>query len=264
VADLFVGAAAGGGPHVKLFDGAKLLAGVPSEQAVVYSFFAYGLAFAGGVNVALGDVTGDGTPDLITGAGAGGGPHVKVFDGRTAAVVWSMMAYDVTFTGGVSVSAADFNWDGYADIVTGAGPGGGPHVKVLDTARLGDRRPDGVIADTAMLASFFAYDVAFPGGVDVTAGDVTGDGRPEIITGAGTGGGPHVKAFDASPTELASFFAFDKGDRNGVNVAFHRTEVGPRLFVGSLRSGGVRLFAPPAFVLESEWPPDGLKGVFVG
>ncbi len=63
------------------------------------------------------------------------------------------------------MAAGDVNGDGRADIVTGAGPGGGPHVRVFS----------GV--DLAVLASFFAYDPGFHGGVSVAAGDINGDGR---------------------------------------------------------------------------------------
>ena len=48
------------------------------------------------------------------------------------------------------------------------------------------------------LASFFAYKENFRGGVNVTAADFTGDGRADILVGAGTGGGPRVRLFDLS------------------------------------------------------------------
>ncbi|MEX0645292.1 MAG: VCBS repeat-containing protein, partial [Parvularculaceae bacterium] len=84
------------------------------------------------VFVAAGDVNGDGMADIITGAGAGAGPHVKVFDGATGAELRSFMAYAPTFTGGVFVAAGDVNGDGMADIITGADAGAAPHVKVFD------------------------------------------------------------------------------------------------------------------------------------
>jgi hypothetical protein len=37
----------------------------------------YSPNFQGGVYVAAGDVNGDGTPDIITGPGSGGGAHVR-------------------------------------------------------------------------------------------------------------------------------------------------------------------------------------------
>jgi len=197
--DIVTAAGAGGGPHVKVFDGAT--------GQEIRSFYAYGADFHGGVSVAVGDVTGDGFADIVTGAGPGGGPHVKVFDGRTGAEVQSFYAYDAAFSGGVSVAAGDVNGDGRADIATGAGAGGGPHVKVFDGATGGT------------LDSFFAYDANFHGGVSVAVGDVTGDGHADIVTGAGAGGGPHVKVFDGmTATETNSFYAYDPNFHGGVAV----------------------------------------------
>ena len=71
--------------------------------------------------MALGDVNGDGTVDLITGAGPGGGPHVRVLSGTDLRELHSFFAYAPGFAGGVSVAAGDINGDGRTDIITGAG-----------------------------------------------------------------------------------------------------------------------------------------------
>ncbi len=192
--------------------------------------------FGGEVRVARGDVTVDGRIDLITAAGPGGGPHVKVFDGLTGFEVRSFMAYDPRFVGGVFVSAGDFSGDGVADIVTGAGAGGGPHVRVFN----------GV--DSFPYTSFFAFDPRFTGGVSVAAGEVNLDGIADIAVGAGSGAGPHVRVFSGfNLTELQSFYAFDPTNRRGVNVAFGDVN-------GDNRADLVTTFAgpqpPPARRLE--------------
>src|SRR4051812_32461222 len=64
---------------------------------------AYDPAFRGGVRVAVGDINNDGVDDLITSPGASGGPHVKVFDGATGALLRQFFAYDAAFAGGVFV-----------------------------------------------------------------------------------------------------------------------------------------------------------------
>ena len=198
--DLIGGAGPGGGPFVKVRHG--------RTGETIFNFLAYDTAFLGGVFVAAGDVNGDGKADIIAGAGAGGPPNVKVFSGLDGSALQSFFAYDVTFLGGVTVAAGDVNGDGRADIITGVGGGAGPQVKVFDGT------------NQAVLHSFFAYDSRFNGGGFVAAGDVNGDGRADVITGAGAGGGPHVKVFNGvSGAELSSFFAFDTNFTGGVRVA---------------------------------------------
>jgi hypothetical protein len=187
--DLIVAAGPGGGPHVRVFNGkAPQQLGGP-----LGSFFAFDAGFGGGVNIAAGDVNGDGFSDIIAAADTGGGPHVKVFDGQTGALIGSFFAYDGGFHGGVRVATGDIDGDGKAEIITGAGPGGGPHVRVFDFT--GHLREE-----------YFAYAASFNGGIYVTAGDVTGDGRADIFTGAGEGGSAQVTVRDGVSLDLLSRF----------------------------------------------------------
>jgi hypothetical protein len=148
-ADMITGAGAGGASHVKVFDG------VTGGQ--IQSFFAFDAAFAGGVFVAAGDVDGDGRADIITGAGAGGTPHVKVFSGSTSAVLLSFFPLPAGFAGGVRVASGDLNGDGRAELLTSPGVGMLPEVRVFD----------GVT--TNQITSFLAYPAAVTNGVFVGA-----------------------------------------------------------------------------------------------
>ncbi len=223
---LVTGADAGGGPHVKVFNA--------STQELLFAFFAYSANFTGGVRVAVGDVNADGTPDIITGAGPTGGPHVRVFDGRNgqqlAGLVGSFFAYSANFTGGVYVASGDVNGDGADDIITGADAGGGPHVRVFD-GRTGQQLP-------GLIGSFFAYKTQMNAGVRVASGDVDGDGRADLVTGMGPGyaadghrngfrlmNQPEVRVFSGGDGRmLRSFLPFEAGYRGGVHLAVGRYE----------------------------------------
>jgi serralysin len=160
----------------------------------------------GGVTVAAGDVDGDGLADVVTGAGPGApGGHLKVFNGRTFGEMLSIFAYP-GFSGGINVAVGDVNGDGHGDVITGAGPGApNGHLKVFSGL------------DFSELLSVFAYP-GFTGGVTVAAGDLNGDGKAEIITGAAALA-PHVKVFDgATLQERGSFMAYP-GAPVGVRVA---------------------------------------------
>jgi fibronectin-binding autotransporter adhesin len=182
--DIIVGAGPGApGGHVKVFSG--------NGFGLISSYFAF-VGFTGGVNVAAGDIDGDGKADIIVGAGPGApGGHVRAFsfDGTLLSSYFAFPG----FTGGVTVAAGDVNGDHTVDIIVGAGPGApGGHVKAFTR-------------DGTLLASFFAYP-GFTGGVNVAAGDVDGDGRAEIITGAASVV-THVKVIDGNGQIRASFIA---------------------------------------------------------
>src|SRR5687767_4414901 len=63
-------------------------AGVPATGRLLdptgaerFSATPFGLEFTGGLRAAVGDLTADGVPDLVTAAGKGGGPRVVSYDG---------------------------------------------------------------------------------------------------------------------------------------------------------------------------------------
>jgi len=200
-----VGADAGTVPQVNVYDA--------NTGTLKASFLAYDASFSGGVRVAVADVNGDGIQDVITGAGPGGGPQVRVFDGRTFQPLAGTLGsfYGITpssFTGGVFVAGGDVDADGCADVIVGADAGGGPQVQVW-SGRTG-----------ALLTSFNALAPGFNGGVRVAAGDTDGDGRADIITGAGPGALPQVTVYRFSDLAiLQSFYALPLSFAGGVYVA---------------------------------------------
>jgi hypothetical protein len=203
VPDIITAPGRGGGPQVRVFDG---LSG-NRLPAPLGNFLAYSSAFTGGVNVATGDINGDGWLDIITVPGPGGGPQVRVFSGRDGVRILGFFAYANTFTNGLFVAAGDIDGDGRDDIIT-APATGTEQVKVFSGL------------DGSLLRSFFPYSSAFGGGVYLASGDINDDGRTDIITGPGRGGGPQVRAFSGvDGTRLASFFAYPQAFTGGVRVA---------------------------------------------
>ncbi len=200
------GAGEGGGPRVSVF---AQIGGRP-----IFDFYAFDPLFRGGVRVAVADLNGDGFPELVAAPGGllpgqiGLPPIVRVFDGRTMMLTSEFLAYDRTWTGGVQVAAANLTRQGKAIIVTGADVGAGPHVKAFD------------LATGREVASFFAYDRNFRGGVRVALGDVDGDGLPDIVTAPGPQHPPQIKVFSGLNSRLlANWLAYDATHVVGAYVA---------------------------------------------
>lgn len=183
-----------------------------AEGSAITSFAPFGTSWKNGVETAIGDVNGDGKKEIVVAAGGGGTPTVKIFD-TSGKELKSFLAYGAAFRGGVHLAVGNTDGKGVAEIITGAGAGGGPHVRIFD-------------GNGILKTQFMAYASTFKGGVYVAAGDVNGLGRAQIITGSGFGGGPQVRIFDAGNKNQAigTFFAFNKNLRTGVRVSSADTD----------------------------------------
>src|SRR5439155_1079079 len=233
VADIITAPGPGGGPHVRVFDGQTF--------AVAREFMAYDPAFTGGVFVAASMIDFDNQADIITGAGAGGGPHVKVFDGKSGATPSSFFAYVPAFRGGVNVATQGPLYE----LVANAPAGGADPSPIVTwdltagaivTAPASNDTPDvRLFGPTGrLIVEFQAYDPSFRGGVTVAVAG-TNSGAVLVETGAGPDGGPHVKVWQVAgnvATEQQSFFAFDPAFLGGV-------------FVGSGAGPSLQVISPP-------------------
>ena len=91
--------------------------------------------------------------EIITAPHSNGGPHIKIFDNQ-GNLLNHFFAYHEKFRGGVNIASIDLDNDGSDEIITGAGPGGAPHVRIFS--------PLGVLKK-----SFYALDASFSGGVKI-------------------------------------------------------------------------------------------------
>jgi hypothetical protein len=171
--------------------------------------------FKGGLRLGVGDVNGDGTPDLLVGAGTGGGPRITVWSGTgltgggkpTVNPLINLFVFEERQRGGAYISAGDLNKDGIDDMIFGGGPGGSTRIRTVDGRLLfglpADQLraldldqsatfPAGLLRD-----NFFAAGDTFRGGVRLTTRDVDGDGVADIITGSGDGIAGSVRVFTA-------------------------------------------------------------------
>lgn len=287
-----------GKPLVKVYEA--------STNDLLYSFFAYPQSFRGGVRVAVADVNGDSTPDIIVAPGAGRS-EVKVYDGAimqlivngdglvedpSLALLDQFSPEGSSYKNGLFVATGDIDGDGDADIVTSRSRGE-TQVRVFENNGTGnfdrlvswrpysksiisgaalavaDINKDGLAEvitapgagqkatvkvfsgfDGQQMLQFDAFESSFRNGVSLAAGDVDGDGRAEIMVGAGTGGGSRVRVFSRTGALKSSFKAYTSGN---VNAPLRIAAVDPdgadrmMLFVGQGNDGKshrIRLFDP--------------------
>lgn len=200
------------GARVRVFRGASVLTNFGSP-ALMADFAALADANDGiadvtpgtlaivGANVAVGDVNGDGIPDLVVGATGGGGPRATIWDGINIAganggtpalpPLANAFVFEESQRGGVWVTLGDVTGDGLADLIGGGGPTGGPRVRIGDMAQILAAKNFGFFDDTPGVSrsNFFVRNdfETYRAGIRVTARDIDGDNIADLVVGSGDG-----------------------------------------------------------------------------
>ena len=221
---------------VRVFNGRTGMA----IAGTVGRFLAFSAAYTGGSYIAAGDIDADGRADIIVGTDSGTQALVRVFNGRTGALLRSISPF-VAFRGGVRVAAGDVNGDGRAEVIVAAGPGSAPIVKAYTGLTGG------------LLWSIDGMDSTYRGGVFVAAADVDGDGRADLMIGSGRGGQSRVRIFSgATRGLLQQFVALENSYTGGIRVAMVDTNGDGRadFVVGNAFGAGGRVVVKNAHSLS--------------
>ncbi len=201
-------------PEIRVFSRA---AGDGSSwyERVEFRLLAYAAGFSGGVQIDVGDVDGDQLDDLVATPGYGAATtrvFLNQYDQNPAAPFAAtpsveFFAFGSAFTSGSVVKLSDWNLDGRADVVVGNAGGMRTTVRVFDVG-----------GTPTVIRTFLPFAEAFRGGVSIDLGDITGDGVPDLIAGAGLRGQCLVEVFDgASGTKLTSFTAYGSSPDQAVS-----------------------------------------------
>jgi len=224
VADLVITAEQGGGARMRVFQSDKTTF---TQRADFFGLVGGdGVAdtgFRGGARSAIVDLNGDGVGDLVFAAGAGGGPRIAVFDGKTLAssggpkLTGDFFAFNPALRDGAFVAGGDFNADGKHEIVAGGGSGAGPIISVFNGSDLAQSKQ-------VKLSDFFFGDPATRNGVRLAVKDIDNDNRADLVLGSAPGAGTRVAAYSGKNlipsgpgTAIFEFDAFP-GSLSGVFV----------------------------------------------
>lgn len=183
-----------------------------ADRSVRYTRTPFGSMYTGEVRVAVGDVTGDGVADAVAvTAGSGGTPaRVAIINGANGNVSTPALV-PPTYMGQLSVTVGDVDADGTADIALGSNEGG-------SRARVYRGGTLSMLSDVLVPAG-----ANFVGRTAVALGDMTADGKADLVITARYVKGTRVDGFKGASlvpgrTPVAAFQTFVIPDAFGMGV----------------------------------------------
>lgn len=206
--EVIIGSGPGRKPEIRIFR---------RDGSLIKTIQVYSASFKGGVNVATGDVNGDGKDEIITSPVSGAKPEIKTFgysNNRFVEIYPKFLAYSSNFRGGVSIAAGDVNADNKDEIIVVTQSNFKSEVKAFSLVNGRFRQYS---------SSFLAYPRNFVGGSNIATGQLNSSLAKEIIVGPGRNYQPQVKTFYQNNNRfknlITGFSVYKSAFRNGVSVA---------------------------------------------
>lgn len=210
VTEIITGAGFTGGPHVRIFS---------NTGEVLGQFFAYDKNFRGGVDVACGDIDGDGVGEIVTAPGITGGPHIKVFEADGTMITESFAGGGQFDNFGARVTTIDVGLDGDDDIYFSRAGYSTAYTGILESKN----------GEINFLNGTEVFDeISYKNGLDVYSYTVPGN-APRYISGVAMRGSNSSK-FISSASEHQ---LFDDGRDRGLVVDVITNNIEPIFVVGT-------------------------------
>ena len=177
----------------------------------INSFSPYGATYRDGVNVTVADVNGDGPLEIIT-AKQKGSANVRVFGYKGGRFTQVYREFNVQVTSGVSLAAGDLNGDGKDEVITGPMGTGAASVRVF-----------ALQGSTVRQLANRSNIIPTRSGITLTAGDLNGDGKDELLIGPRANAVPTIRILTLTNRTLTlqtkNLTAFRVAERGGVRLS---------------------------------------------
>ena len=186
-------------PIIRIFDA--------QTKQQIKKFRAYRKSHKSGINIATGDVTGNGRNEIITAPKHGIPSRIKVFS-QNGKLKKSFLAYPKSFLGGVDIATGDTDDDGKNEIIVAPGAGRKSIIKIFNY-----ENPKKNIRRIITFPLFY-------NGISVASGDINDDGKDEIIAGTGPGTRSQFKVFKPNSKIInRQIYPFKKKYQKGITLS---------------------------------------------